>query len=258
MQIRKHLLVWTMLGVLALATAVPGASAQSGGPVPGTYRCSSYNASGGGGSCRSTQPLRLNPDGSYQYSSTRGRWSVGNGKLLLSESRLWGPGEILGSHTVRFEYDYRGWHHVVTWICQECAYVEPKETGSAETRGSAVKGFYVGVSITLEFDTDVGGVSSFTIVPTELARSYTHNAPLPEGSVQGLAWETSRTAVALATNRNNKLMSGKQYVVFLSWPRETIPVAILDLPSVSKDYSTTLQATLDGASVLAQLGKRGP
>lgn len=127
-----------------------------------------------------------------------------------------------------------------------------KRRRSWEARGSATKGSYVGVSLTLEFGTDVGGVSSFTIVPAELARSYTHNAPLPEGSVQGLAWETSLSKVALATNRNNQLMSGKQYVVFLSWPRETIPVAILDLPPVSRDYSTTLQATLDGAGVLEE------
>lgn len=65
MQMSTHLLTLTMLGALVLIAAVPGASAQSGGPVPGTYRCSSYNISGGGGFFRHVRPLTLNPDGSY-------------------------------------------------------------------------------------------------------------------------------------------------------------------------------------------------
>jgi S1-C subfamily serine protease len=52
------------------------------------------------------------------------------------------------------------------------------------------------------------------------------------------------TSVALSTNRNNKLRSGVQYVVFLAWPRETFPVALLDLPPGNADYSATLPASL--------------
>ena len=62
--------------------------------------------------------------------------------------------------------------------------------------------------------------------------------------MQGLARETRTTTVQLTTSRNNKLMSGRQYVVFLSWPRETLPVAVLDLPPVHEDYTATLPATL--------------
>lgn len=101
-------------GVAATVQAAPDL-------LPGTYRCSAYNVSGGAGSCRNMPSLVLHPDGSYQFSSTRGRWSVNGGKLLLSEAQIWGMGEILDSSTVRFEYDYRGWRHTVTWLCQECA-----------------------------------------------------------------------------------------------------------------------------------------
>lgn len=86
----------------------------------GTYRCPSYNVSGAGGSCSKMPLLVLKPDGTYKYSSTTGRWSIREGKLILSQSKLWGPGKILGQDTVRFEYDYNGRHHTVTWICQEC------------------------------------------------------------------------------------------------------------------------------------------
>jgi len=232
---------------------VPGIAAAQ--VAPGTYRCSSYNVSGGGGSCRTMPPLVLHPDGTYQFSSTTGNWTVRGDKLLLSESKLWGPGAIVGQDTIRFEYEYRGWQHVVTWICQGCASANAA-TAAARSGHAPAAGSLVGISLTLEFDTSVGGVSGFTIVPAEAARAYGHNAPLPQGAVQGLAWETSRTAVALTTNRNNRLMSGRRYVVFLVWPRDALPVAILDLPAASEDYTGKLQATLDGASVLARLASQ--
>lgn len=237
--------------ILAIVSSSPGvvaASAQAAPDLlPGTYRCSAYNVSGGGGSCRNMPSLVLDPDGSYRFSSTRGRWSSDGGKLLLSEDRLWGTGELLGSNTVRFEYDYRGWHHTVTWVCQKCA---PANRGGENQSNVA----YVGVSITLQFSKPVSGVSGFAIIPAEFARNYSHNAPLPKGAVQGLAWETGPNSVAIATNRNNMIVSGRQYVIFLDWPRESIPVAILEVPQTDRDYTATLPATLDGASVLAQLG----
>ncbi|HBA87801.1 MAG TPA: hypothetical protein DCZ75_07350 [Geobacter sp.] len=250
---RRGIAALTMaMGVLVAAT-VSDASGETGEVAPGTYRCSSYNVSGAGGSCRNMQSLVLNADGSYRYSSTHGRWSVRDSSLVLSKSGFWGPGMIIGN-TIRFEYDYRGLHHAVTWGCQECDSAATKGTGKG-TGATTPAGAYVGVSLSLEFDTAVGGVTAFTIVPAEAAASYSHNAPLPEGAVQGLARETGRTTVALATNRNNNLRSGKLYVVFLGWPRETVAVALLDLPPVTGDYAATLRATLDGAAVLGRVGK---
>lgn len=235
------------VGALSVASGIEAVGEPT--LAPGNYRCSSYNVSGAGGSCAKMQPLMLRPDGSYQYSSTRGRWSVSDDTLVLSKSDFWGPGKIVGKNTIRFEYDYRGLHHVVTWTCGECGPAQAKNAGASAADS------LIGVSLTLEFDTPVGGVSGFTIVPAEAAQGYSHNGPLPEGAVQGLAWETGRSTVSLATNRNNKLRSGRQYVVFLSWPRETVPVAILNLPSATGDYTTKLRATLDGAAVLREAGK---
>jgi hypothetical protein len=211
---------------------------------PGTYRCASYNVSGGGGSCRTFQQLVLNPDGTYLYSSTQGQWRVQAGRLLLSASTLWGTGEVLGDDAVRFKYDYRGWRHVVTWTCQTCAAggVTRPATGRLDAPQA---GGSVGVTLSLKFDQSVGGVSGFVIVPAESAGGYTHNAPLPQGAVQGLAWETSPNIVQIATSRANKLMTGRRYVVFLAWPRETLPVAILDLPATDRDYTATLPAQLN-------------
>jgi hypothetical protein len=241
-----------LCAVLALLGTPRPAAAEATQPIAGTYRCASYNVSGGGGSCRTFRPLILQPDGTYEYSSTRGSWSARDGRLHLSESTLWGPGEIVGRDTVRFEYDYRGWRHTVTWLCAECgqsASLRPPPAAAPPSIGDTL----VGVSLTLEFSERIGGVSGFVIVLADVARAYAHNAPLPEGAVQGVAWETSATAVGLATGRNT-LRTGQRYVVFLSWPRESIAVALLELPRVSSDYTTTLSATLDGASVLSRLG----
>lgn len=253
---KKYFLVWSMLGAFVLAVTALEAHAQVDRLAAGSYRCASYNVSGGGGSCRNMQPLVLRADGTYQHSSTQGRWSAQGGRLHLSESTLWGTGEILGKDTIRFEYDYRGWRHTVTWICQECGASDTTAKPSASA--AAPQGGYRGVSLTLEFGTSVGGVSGFAIVPVESARSYTHNAPLPEGAVQGLARESGATSVALSTNRYNKLRSGRQYVVFLAWPRETIPVALLDLPPGNADYSATLPASLRQGLPTPGAGAPGP
>ena len=249
-----HAFVVAILAAAAAMLAAPGADAgaDTRGPAAGSYRCSSYNVSGGGGSCRNMPPLVLNADGTYQYSSTRGRWSVQDDKVRLSESSLWGAGDVVGRETIRFAYDYRGWQHVVTWTCPGCA----RDDAPPAARDTAPATSFAGVSLVLEFGQAIGGVSTFTIVPAEAAAGYRHNAPLPRGAVQGLARETGRSTVAIETNRNNQLRTGARYVVFLSWPRETLPVAILDLPATSGDYSGSLPATLDGPSVLARLVSR--
>jgi len=239
----KHLFRNAKLAILALILTVFGAQAHAQTLMAGSYRCASYNVSGGGGSCRNMQPLQLNADQSYQFSSTMGRWRVQGGTLVLSESSLWGPGQILGRDTVRFEYEYRGWHHTVTWVCQACA-TSTSAAASHAVDAPVQPGGFRGVSLTLEFAGSMGGVSGFTIVPAESARGYTHNAALPEGAVQGLAREVGARSVALATNANNKLRSGRHYVVFLAWPRETLPVASFSLPPGNTDYSASLAAAL--------------
>jgi len=247
------------LRVLAVVVTLLGAGGLAAAQLPdalsaGSYRCSSYNVSGAGGSCANFPRLVLNADGTYRYSSTSGQWTVIAGRLYLSESELWGPGLVLGRDTVRFEYDYNGRRMTVTWVCAECGVTTP--TTAVPGSGTPAGGASVGVTLTLQFRESIGGVSGYVIVPAGAARTYEHNAPLPPGAVMGLAWEASSTSVRLATNRDNRLPNGRRYVVFLSWPRESIPVAILDLPFVTTDYTATLDATLDGASVLARAGRQ--
>lgn len=105
------------LSVPVLLCSAPFATAQA----PGQYRCWSYNVSGGGGSCKLAPPLVLNPDASYRMSSEQGSYKIRNGSLILSESKIRGPGKLENGNRIMFEYDYNGKHHTVTYLCQECA-----------------------------------------------------------------------------------------------------------------------------------------
>lgn len=105
---------------LVIAGLLPVAVAASGLPA-GTYRCWSYNVSGGAGSCRLARPLVINADGTYQESSTRGTYKVSGDRVVFSESKIRGTGKISDGNKISFEYDYSGKHHAVTYLCQECA-----------------------------------------------------------------------------------------------------------------------------------------
>jgi hypothetical protein len=80
--------------------------------IAGTYRCASFNVGGRGGRCTSP-PLILRGDGTYQISGEKGRYGVKNGLLVLSASKVRGPGQILGNE-IMFEYRYAGLLQTVT------------------------------------------------------------------------------------------------------------------------------------------------
>ena len=86
----------------------------------GTYRCWQYNVSGGGGSCRLASPIVLKSDGTYQESRTAGTYEVRGDRVLFSRSTIRGPGRFEGGNRIRFEYDYKGFHHDVTYLCRDC------------------------------------------------------------------------------------------------------------------------------------------
>jgi len=85
----------------------------------GTYRCWSYNVSGGGsGNCRLFAPLVLKKDGTYSLSSEKGIFTISGDSLTLSESKIRGIGKLIADTQIRFEYDYNKWHHVLTYLKQ--------------------------------------------------------------------------------------------------------------------------------------------
>ncbi|HYD78181.1 MAG TPA: hypothetical protein VEC06_00090 [Paucimonas sp.] len=106
-----------MIAALCMLSSPARADA---GVQPGTYRCWSYNVSGGGGTCRLAPPIVINPDGTYQESRTSGTYQASGGRITFSESKIRGSGHIADHNRIVFEYDYNGRRHTVTYLCQEC------------------------------------------------------------------------------------------------------------------------------------------
>jgi len=99
---------------------LPAVAAQAqAGVLPGVYRCWSFNISGGAGSCRLSPPITIRADGTYDDVAAQGTWRARGNRITFSESKSRGPGVVAGNRIV-FEYDFRGMHHTVTYVCQDC------------------------------------------------------------------------------------------------------------------------------------------
>lgn len=110
----------TLLLSFALGLCLWSSSIQADSSIAGTYRCRSYNVSGGGGSCKLAPIMVLKPDGTYNMSSEHGTYKVKGDQIFLSESKIRGPGKIMAGNQIVFEYSYRGLQHTVTYGCQDC------------------------------------------------------------------------------------------------------------------------------------------
>jgi hypothetical protein len=85
--------------------------------VAGVYRCWHFNVGGAGKRCTSP-PLELRADGTYRMSSERGTYTIQRDRIVLSESKIRGPGRMLGGDKIVFEYTYKGLAHTVTYLRQ--------------------------------------------------------------------------------------------------------------------------------------------
>lgn len=229
---------WRGMCALGLWLALSAVSASTWALSPGAYRCVSFNVGGAGGRCTSPVHIELRADGSYTESSTTGRYTVRDGQVVFSESRIRGPGQLIDDTAFRFQYTYKGLVHTATYQCFDCsgaaAPVPAKRAnGAAPAR--------VGVTLHIDFSEQVAGATGFVIVPRALAAQFGHRAALPPGAVSGLVVDVSRSQVQLATNRYNRLAVGQPYVVFLVYPAETVAVAAFDLPVVASDYEGKLR-----------------
>lgn len=224
---------------------------------PGTYRCWSYNVSGGGGSCRLAPPIVIHADGTYQESSTRGTYRVAGNRIYFSESTVRGPGLVSGWNQITFEYDYRGWRHTVTYLCQDCA--SSGQAGPAAP-GAGAAGASVWVQVRLQFpapDGYLGWVNSAHLVPFEQAAVFAASgAAPPPGSATGSAYLEGRQTV-VANFR--KAIGARDYVVFLDSGRERVPVASLYLPGAPAEQTLAVNASLKHTpSPRARPGSQAP
>lgn len=208
--------------------------------ISGSYRCYSYNVSGGGGGdCRLFAPIVLNKDGTYSVSSEKGIYTVQGELVTLSESKLRGVGKLLGGTQLRFEYDYNGWHHVVTYL---------KEGGSANTSQDTVS--EVAVQLILEYPSKESGLSG--IVTVEL---------VPEGSDVKTAsykptaiaqYDGDKRIIGSFYKATNMPQTGKKYTVYTNTGFAATSVGTLDLTSVKGETTATISVTASGTSSATQ------
>ncbi|MEK7122667.1 MAG: hypothetical protein AAB855_02315 [Patescibacteria group bacterium] len=189
--------------------------------IIGSYRCWQYNVSGGGGSCRLAPPFTFNADGTYQMSSERGTYTISDNTIILSESQIRGPGEILADgNQIRFEYDYQGQRHTVTYLREG----SPSEGSDAGTPAT------VQVDITVNFSRPDGGVASsnsMSLVP----EGYTFDdTPI---RYDALASVRDRQIVSASFFGNKEVETGKIYEVYTDSGFEKLLVGTLDLRDAS-------------------------
>lgn len=207
----------------------------------GSYRCWSYNVSGGGGSCRLASPIVIRADGTYQESSTSGTYRIDGNRIYLSRSIIRGPGVIAGENQVTFDYDYRGWHHTVTYLCQDCS------AASAPAKSKSPAGAMVWVAVRLSFDRSDGYLdwaNSAHLVPAAQAAQFAASsaATPPTGSSTGSAYAEDRQTVVANFRR---AAGGQDYVVFLDSGRQRIPVASVHVPAAPAEQTLNVKASLD-------------
>ncbi len=109
---------WLLTISLWLISPMPSAQAGESGVVAGVYRCWSQNVGGAGRRCTSP-PLILHSDGTYEISRERGTYTVMGDQIVLSESRIRGPGKLREGNQIVFEYTYQGLPHAVIYLQQE-------------------------------------------------------------------------------------------------------------------------------------------
>ena len=199
--------------------------------MEGTFRCWSYNVAGAGKQCTSP-PLVLSGDGSYSMSSEVGTYTIVNNSLLvLSESKLRGVGVILeGGMQVRFEYDYNGWHHTVTYLRMENSPVPDSATAKSSDA-------YVEVSLIMHFPDGgyVGGINTATLIPRGGS----------EQVAQSIVYESAPNTVTANFRKGGTksgVPTGAVYDVFVSTGFEEWKSASLDLTNVTSDVSLDVQA----------------
>ena len=102
--------------VLIVAVIVVSISARAESSS-GKYRCWSMNVGGyGGGRCTSPA-LLLNSNGTYVMGSEKGTYSTKGNQLILSQSKIRGPGRFQeNGNQIVFEYAYNGKNYTITYL----------------------------------------------------------------------------------------------------------------------------------------------
>ncbi len=202
--------------------------------MTGSYRCWSYNVSGGGGgNCRLFAPIILKKDGTYSISAESGTFKITGDIIIFSESKIRGPGTIIDNNKIKFEYDYNGWHHTITYLKEEGVSVSDANVDIAKSENKFVE-------ITLHIIFPKGDYSADSVNVTTLYIKDTK-----EQVAQSLTYALDRQTVETWFGKRppkEGLMTGKVYDIFVSSGFSEWKAGELDLREVSADTTITINA----------------
>ncbi len=205
----------------------------------GSYRCWSYNVSGGGsGDCRLFAPLVLKNDGTYSLSSEKGTYTISKDTISLSESKIRGVGKLIGDTQIRFEYDYNKWHHTLTYLKEAGSETSIKNPENAPAE--------VAVQLILQYpekDSSLGGVLTVELVPEgEVVDTATYK---PTAIA---VYDGDKRIVASFYKATNMPQTGKKYTVYTSTGFSATAVGTIDLTSATKETKATIDITSNPSS----------
>lgn len=212
----------------------------------GSYRCRSYNVSGGGGGdCRLFAPIVLNSDGTYSVSSEKGTFMVSGDTIVLSESKIRGQGKLIGGTQIRFEYDYNNWHHVITYLKESSAAQSSTEKTEQKPKQQPSE---VTLFLILEYpekDSGLSGISYVELVPEGETRQGARYKPDAAAT-----WDRNKR-ISAYFHTLSAPQTGKNYTIYTTtgfgaaWPIGTI-----DLTNAMTTIKATMSASLSEVSVL--------
>ncbi|MBI2645959.1 MAG: hypothetical protein HYW85_02855 [Deltaproteobacteria bacterium] len=237
--------------VITLGLISPKSFSANDASLAGNYRCWMFNVSGAGKRCTSPA-LVLKENGKYTMGSEKGTWKYEGGDLILSGSKIRGPGKMqVGANGMRviFEYSYRGWDHVVTYLRQdmrgasaakakkfveqkaEQKVIEPSRSSANVEMTSAKKdGPPVDIDVTIIFPDsgNVGWINGAAI--------------MEEGETTGPETLANNDGKNTVTTYFRSMPSGRVYKIYVTTGFEKRYVGTVDLRNVTEDVKVKLYA----------------
>lgn len=187
----------------------------------GSYRCRSYNVSGGGGgNCRLMPPIILKKDGTYSISSERGTFKVKKRKLMLSAGKIRGKGSLSADNkAMSFTYLYRGWKHVIVYAHEGKAILIEKPISPVVSS--------VPLELTINFPASDGSVAWINVISLVPQGHTLNSAPY---RAESLAIQEGRSNTVYASYSGAKeIPTGAVYDVYASSGIDSQKIGTIDL-----------------------------
>lgn len=226
---------------ISVALLASSATAQEGAAI---YRCWMFNVGGAGGPCRTSTPIVLYPDGTYQESSTRGTYTIKGDQIIFSKSTVRGPGRI-SDNKIYFNYVYEGQRTSATYLLQSGtpptrAGASPRAKSSdAASANTSTKGEpkQINVEVTVQFREGDGTMSwADTMI---LTRAGERPDPGTKYYMKIAAQDRKNWRIHSSFNL---VPTGQVYDVWTDSGLQKRRVGQIDLRNATKDATITVQA----------------